>query len=342
MARVAQAGAPGDGVARVVVDGLAADPGRRIGVQDAAGRWLDPSLGQWHGQPTLFPPHGPADAGALAFDLPAGITRHLVANAQYLLRVDGVDAEIRCLMPRDFRYAADPVGWSPPPSPAEPQATTQPEPQAVTQPEPPLPPAPPPLVMPERRASYLWVATLTAALVAIGATWLFLDERPADPSRAPVTTPAPPAAPTLPAPNLTLDGARRALAADPAAGDARALADRHLDARSLDGAFLLYRHAAERGDGEAALAVGRMYDPMTHGAATSPLPAPNPDQALVWYRKAADAAVPEAEFRLAELLLSGKVDVADGPEQAVPLLRRAAERGHEPARRKLAELEAKR
>jgi TPR repeat protein len=75
-----------------------------------------------------------------------------------------------------------------------------------------------------------------------------------------------------------------------------------------------------------------MYDPATYSPETSPLPAPNPEQAVEWYRQAAEAGIAEAQYRLGMLLMSGKTDEPNGPELAVAWLRKAADQGHLQAR----------
>ena len=130
----------------------------------------------------------------------------------------------------------------------------------------------------------------------------------------------------------TLEGARRFLAGDPGADESFGMAEKFRAAKSIDGEFLLLRNAANKGSAPAALALGQMYDPATYSPETSPLPAPNPEQAVEWYRQAAEAGIAEAQYRLGALLMSGKVDEPNGPERGVAWLRKAADQGHQQAK----------
>ena len=130
----------------------------------------------------------------------------------------------------------------------------------------------------------------------------------------------------------TLEGARQFLARDPGADESFGMAEKFRAAKSLDGAFLLLRNAANKGSAPAALALGQMYDPATYSPETSPLPAPNPEQAVEWYRQAAEAGIAEAQYRLGMLLMSGKTDEPNGPELGVSWLRKAADQGHPQAK----------
>jgi TPR repeat protein len=133
----------------------------------------------------------------------------------------------------------------------------------------------------------------------------------------------------------TLEGARQFLARDPGADESFGMAEKFRAAKSLDGEFLLLRNAATKGNAPAALALGQMYDPTTYSPETSPLPAPNPEQATVWYRQGAEAGIAEAQYRLGVLLMSGKTDEPNGPEMGVSWLRKAADQGHQPAKEAL-------
>ena len=130
----------------------------------------------------------------------------------------------------------------------------------------------------------------------------------------------------------TLEGARQFLARDPGADESFGMAEKFREAKSLDGEFLLLRNAANKGSAPAALALAQMYDPATYSPETSPLPAPNPEQAVDWYRQAAAAGIAEAQYRLGVLLMSGKTDEPNGPELGVSWLRKAADQGHPQAK----------
>jgi TPR repeat protein len=161
-------------------------------------------------------------------------------------------------------------------------------------------------------------------LVAVVGAWLLKDQW--------LATETPPVANVQPEVPTTLDGARQFLARDPGADESFGMAEKFLATKILDGAFLLLRNAASKGNAPAALALGQMYDPETYSPETSPLPAPNPEQAVEWYRQAAEAGIAEAQYRLGMLLMSGKTDEPSGPERGVAWLRKAADQGHPQAK----------
>jgi len=170
-----------------------------------------------------------------------------------------------------------------------------------------------------RSRSLVLGGAVAALLIAAGAAgWVYRD--------ALFGTGSPPAvvAPTVP---TTLEGARQFLAGNPGADESFGLADRFLKAKQLDGAFLLLRNAAGKGNAAAALELGAMYDPETYTPETSPLPAPNAAQAADWYKQAADAGIAEAQYRYGKLLMSGKTAEPNGPELGVAWLRKAADQG---------------
>lgn len=175
------------------------------------------------------------------------------------------------------------------------------------------------------RARLLMFAGIAAVLLAVAAgAWFLKDRWPG--SDTPLVADVQPEVP------MTLEGARQFLARDRGADESFGMADKFLAAKTLDGAFLLLRNAANKGNAPAALALGQMYDPATYSPDTSPLPAPNPEQATEWYRQAAEAGIAEAQYRLGVLLMSGKIDEPDGPERGVAWLRKAADQGHPQAK----------
>ncbi len=286
------------------------------------------------------------DGAVLGLD-PA-TTFHLRANQPYILALrDAAGQSARApLLGIALRVpSTPPKGWGmaavavpdprPEPAPAAPvppvTAAPAPAPELVIEPRRPAAPA---AAARKGGAPAGLIVGVVLLLAAIGGgAWWWLNRPAAPVAEAPAApaTPAPAAAP----PARTLDAARKALAADPAAADALALGKEHLAARDLDGAFLLFRAAGEKGNAEAAVLVGGFYDPATWSKETSPLPAANADQAASWYRRAAEAGDAEAQYRLGMVLKSGKTDGADGPEQAVGWLRKAAEQGHAKAKEAL-------
>ena len=310
-------------------------------------RYLDPRqpAAPWSTQRFAFPPLATRrDETGLWFELEHAVTYHMTANMSFVLflfdRASGLTAQERAVWTGVRRLRSEPPeGWTPPPPPAPEEP---PAPPPAAEPAPPASdpaaalvadqrpvisgPEPRPRQQGGRKGLWLGLGALLAVLAAATGygLWTRADRAP------PVATPADAG------PAITLEGARAFLGSHPTPEAAAALAGRFLAAGALDGAFLLYRHAAEGGDLAAQLAVGAMYDPERFSAATSPLPAANPEQAAGWYRRAAEAGDAEAQFRLGKVLLSGRTEAADGPEQGVVWLRRAAEHGHTGARAALA------
>jgi hypothetical protein len=178
------------------------------------------------------------------------------------------------------------------------------EPAAVIA-EPPVtePAAPPaPLIsVPEQKAPLssgkgnvrlILAAGIAAAVIVIAAGAYFL-------SSSKGTTPAPAAVVSVPAQGPSGPTSVRQLVADylatnPSPDAAYARGTEFLHGKQPDGAFLVYRYAAEHGSAPAAVSIGRMYDPRSYSKETSPFPGPNSEQALEWYKRAASAGNTEA------------------------------------------------
>lgn len=291
-------------------------------------RYLNPSKPHdpWSTATHWLKPTLAADGSDLVFELDGDVTVHLLPYAPYeLLLRDGTGQRhvdrFTGIALRGASTASAPIS---PPAQSAPPPPPLPPPPVVEEP-PPLvadPVVPPP---PEPKSRWpLWAAIAgVVLLLAGGAAWYFFMR---DDSSG--------AAPVADAP-VTLDEARRVLTGDPAPADALARAQAHAAKGELQGAFLLYRYAAEKGDLTASMALAAMYDPATYSAQTSPLPAANPAEAARWYEPAAQAGQAEAQYRLGMLLKSGATAEADGPEKGVAWLRKAADQGYAPAQEEL-------
>jgi hypothetical protein len=87
-----------------------------------------------------------------------------------------------------------------------------------------------------------------------------------------------------------------------------------------DGAFLLLEYAAEEGNKEAALAVGRFYDPTHEGPSGSILK--NPSTAYDWYQEALVGGQARAAEDLARLRAWVEEQSKQGSRSAQELLQR--------------------
>ena len=119
-----------------------------------------------------------------------------------------------------------------------------------------------------------------------------------------------PAAPAAPAPTA-LQKAREAL-----------------DKNDPEAAVKLLRPEAEKGNAEAANALGELTQA---GRGTKAAPA----EAVKWFQKAAEAGSNAAQFNLARLLFMGAEGVPKDEEKALFLLRTSAEAGYAPAQAQL-------
>lgn len=316
-------------------------------------RYLDPRNPDepWSTTVYRFHPLGPRRQGnALWLEIDYGVSYHLRANQPYKLRLrqaEGVELDEVFTVPASLRRpTTKPQGWTPPAGPrgplvappmapadppppiAEPLPPAAPEPVFAPAPEPvvavaepvapppePLPPAPAPAPAGGRK----WLIPLVVLLGLLGAVaGYFL-------------------VPGAPGQSLTMDGCRRLAGSNPEVAAARAAADKLAKkAELLDCQFLLYRYAAEKGDAGAARVLGGFYDPDTWSKEKSPLPAPNPTEAARWHKQAAEAGDAESQYRYGMLLKLGRTDAADGPEQGLTWLRKAAEQGNVLAKEELA------
>lgn len=333
------------GVADLKCPGVDLAPGRvevSFAEPTAGGkRYLDPRDTQnpWAGAEFwLTPRETYSDTnGILILRLDPSVTYHLRPNRPYFValreaggnrsvqaQVSGVALRLPSSPPAGWRDASErDVPLETEPTDVAP-LTVSPQSAALSEPiEAPAPiskPSPAP-----RKSALGLIALATGGFVILAAAgWWFLLRDQATPAIAVAAATA--------APERTLATARAALAGQPDAATARRLAEEHLIAKDLDGAFLLFRSAAEKGDAAAAIAIGSFYDPDSWRKDTSPFPAPNPDQAATWFRRAADAGNPEAQYRLGMVLKSGKTEAPDGPEQAVVWLRKSAEQGYAKAK----------
>ncbi len=97
-------------------------------------------------------------------------------------------------------------------------------------------------------------------------------------------------------------------------------AEKRRRAGDNENAYLLYFFAARNGHGDSALVLGTMADPIYHTSFTSALIAPDPAQAIKWYKKAIDAGNDSAKKNLADLTKHLKTQAENGSSEAQRLL----------------------
>lgn len=321
---------------------------------DGVEKHLDPSrqgAAAWAAGERWFRADGVTREGAgIALDLGPSATWHLRPYQPY--RIIFRDAAGHRLEDRMSWIALRLPSNPPPPAPERPAA--EPEPESPPEEDPleafiameaaaPEEPAPPP-VEEKKSRTLLFVLLALGLLLALAILfWLFRDDiLGTDEAESPVigetvTPPGGTVPQTPPATDqripLTLEAARTYLAEQkPDAAAAEAEAVRFTEAGQHQAAFLLRKYAAQKGSAEAAFGMAEYYDPASHSAEVSVVPAPDAEQAAVWYEMAAKGGKAEAMLRLGEMLKSGALDRPDGPEQSVYWLRKAAEAGNEKAK----------
>ncbi len=313
-------------------------------------RYLDPRNPDepWSTSVYRFHPLAPRRQGnALWLEIDYGVSYHLRANQPYKLRLrqaEGVELDEVFTVPTTLRRpTSKPTRWVPPAGPrgplvAPPTGTADPLPpvveaaaapvvealppaepvfEAPVDPPPVAPPIePPPAPAPSGKKWLIPVVVLLALVGGVAGYFLM----PGAPGQA-----------------MTMDACRRLVASNPEPAAAKGEADKLAKKGALlDCQFLLYRYAAEKGDNGSARVLGTFYDPDTWSKDKSPLPAPNPMEAARWHKQAAEAGDAESEYRYGMLLKLGRTDAADGPEQGLAWLRKAAEQGHALAKEELA------
>jgi hypothetical protein len=228
--------------------------------------------------------------------------------------------------------AGAPQRPAPEPEPAPPPPPPEPE---------PAPPAPPPPTLkadPDRapierpsgsRFGLIVVIIIVILALAAGA-YFFRDKLFGGKEAAP-----PPAAPA----QSELEQIKTFLTANPNAPERLAKARETLAACQLNWASTLYRELGQAGDAEAALAMGRLYDPKDPvcPAVGAPNRTVSSDTAEFWYRKAIEAKSVEAQRRLGAMLVAAGKDTPKYQE-GIDLLKQAGAQGDADAAAKLKEL----
>jgi len=233
----------------------------------------------------------------------------------------------------------------PPPPPAPP---FEPPPVVEAPPPPPTPMPdlraardPMPEIAPGRgRTGWMIAAVILLALVG-GGYFAYTNyfQKPED--EVATTAPAPTStAPTL-ATTAPADAPRKSvretvgeyLGTNPAPEAMLAKGKEFEQAGELNGAFLVWRRAAEAGNASAQLELASFYDPL----ATPPKAGFTPDgaRAADWYERAALAGNPEAQRKFGLLLAKGGAGLPADPGRARSWLQQAAAQNDAEARKAL-------
>lgn len=162
----------------------------------------------------------------------------------------------------------------------------------------------------------------------------YVDEKVAavmpahDQAQPPVTaseaasTPTPTPTPAEPPKKSVRDTVAEYLATKPAPEAMLAKARDYAQAGEMNGAFLVWRHAAESGNAQAELEVAGFYDPLSPQARAGFTP--DAARAADWYERAALAGLPEAQRKYGLLLAKGGTGLPADPAKARTWLQQAA------------------
>jgi hypothetical protein len=224
-------------------------------------------------------------------------------------------------------------------APQRPAAEPEPVPPSLPEPQPAPPPTAPtlkadpdraPIERPSGSRFGLIVAAIVVILALAIAGYFFKDRFfPPEESAQPAAAPA----------QSELEEIKTFLTANPGAAPRKAKAAEMMATCKLNWASTLYRDLGQAGDVDAALAMGRFYDPAD--PVCPEIGAPNrslsSDTAEFWYRKAIDGKSVEAQRRLGVMLTAAGKD-APKFQEGIDLLKQASGQGDTAAAAKLKEL----
>jgi len=336
------------GRAQLRLHGIAAEAGS-VRLQIRRNQGPDTYLGgggRWQASPDFWfqVPASSRTATADGIDIAIGpeivdpIAGSLAGNAfQVTIETPAGTSSATIVIPQHPILLASGAAGAPRPAP-EPEPTPAPSPP---EPEPAPPPAPSPILKadpdraPIERPSgnrFALIVGILVVIIALAVAAYFLKDRFFPPEAAPAAQPATPA-------QSELEQIKTFLTANPNAPERLAKARETLAACQLNWASTLYRELGQSGDAEAALAMGRLYDPKDPvcPAVGAPNRTVSSDTAAFWYRKAIDAKSVEAQRRLGAMLVAaGKDDPKY--QEGIDLLKAAAQQGDADAAAKLKEL----
>jgi hypothetical protein len=306
--------------------------------------------GRWQGTPDFWFAIAPTDrtSSADGIDIAVGpeivdpVAASLAGNAfQVTIETPAGSASAPLVIPQHPILLAS--GAAGAPQRSAPRPEPEPTPAAPPEPTPPLPSPPSTLKAdpdraPVERQSGNRFGLIVAAIVVILALAIggyFFRDRLSALLGGAEEPQQPPAAPA----QSEIDQIKTFLTQNPNAPERLAKARETLAACQLNWASTLYRDLGQAGDPEAALAMGRFYDPAD--PVCPQIGAPNrtvsSDTAEFWYRKAIDGKSVEAQRRLGLMLVAAGKD-APKYQEGIDLLKQASAQGDAAAAAKLKEL----
>jgi hypothetical protein len=242
------------------------------------------------------------------------------------------------------RLRGRPVVEEPPPPPPAPPFEPPPEPEPMpelrAEREPLLPP-----VEPQGRGRATWMITAAIVLLLAGVGYYaytnFIEPPPAVVAAAtPTATEQTPAATPAPTPGAPKKSVRETvaeyLATNPAPDAMMAKGKEFAQAGEMNGAFLVWRRAAEAGSVPAQLELATFYDPLETPAKAGFTP--DGARAADWYERAALAGNPEAQRKYGLLLAKGGAGLPADAGRAKAWLQQAADQNDAAAKKALESL----
>ncbi|MBM3644158.1 MAG: sel1 repeat family protein [Alphaproteobacteria bacterium] len=288
----------------------------------------------------LVPAHVERSAGAIDFHLGPEICDRLAGTATVRLRIKEPDIGVIATTVVAWPPMLTSGAYDPGRRAADETVKLKPAPAPAPMPAAP-PPAPPPLIAerapppaPVRSVGVARWAIVAAVLVALAGGALWYGTREAAPPPVAVAPPAPPTSPPAPvaAQRTIRDEIADYLAGNPTPEAMLARARALALAGESQGAFLVFRRAAEAGHAEARYELARFFDPAGPRIGAF---AADGARAADWYERAALAGFVPAQRQLGLLLAKGGAGLAADPTAARGWLAQAAAQNDAEARKAL-------
>ena len=180
------------------------------------------------------------------------------------------------------------------------------------------------------------IAAALLVILAVGGYWAYTNYfLKSWPETIATTQPTPPGPAAETSKKTVRDMVAEYLATKPTPEAMLAKGKELAQGGELGGAFLVWRRAAEAGNGPAQLEVATFYDPL---AQTRGGFAPDGARAAEWYERAALAGLPEAQRKYGLLLAKGGAGLSPDQAKAKSWLQQAAAQNDADARKALESL----